>query len=399
MVIDFLQKKPYFTKQAALHFIVLLGLVSFFADITSDGARSVIGPYLGILGASATIVGFVAGFSELIGYGFRIFSGIIVELTGNYWALALIGYGATLIAVPMFALAHHWELAAILLMMERFGKAMRSPARDVMIAHASQKVGRGWGFGLHKALDQAGATLGPLVVMIVLALHGSYRHSFFILIIPVALALIVLFMAHNFYPKPGKMESVSSSDEEEVESGKNVRALFWLYTCGAALVAAGYVDFPLMAYHFQKEAIFSPIWIPVLYSVALGASGITALIFGRWYDHRGFYVLIVVTILSACFAPLVFFGDLYQVLFGMFLWGLGLGVQVALLRAVIANMTSTKKRGSAYGFFNGAFGVAWFLGSALMGMLYSTSLLSLVLFSVVAQLAAIPLFIIVKNKL
>ena len=378
----------------ALNFILLLGVISLFADITSDGARSIIGPYLAVLGASATVVGFVAGLGELVSYGLRIVSGFIVELTGNYWVLAFIGYTATLVAVPLMALAGHWEFAAVLIVVERFGKAMRTPARDAMLAHGTQQLGRGWGFGLHKMLDQIGAMTGPIIVTIVLYFKGSYKQGFLILIIPALLALTILLVARKLYPYPRDLEKIS----REPEQNNKTALTFWIYLAGSALVAAGYADFPLIAFHFQKTNIFPVIWIPVLYSIALGASGLTAFLFGRLFDHNGYIVLIFVIMLSAFFAPLVFLGNFYQAAFGMILWGIGMGSQVSIMRAIIANMIPMGKRGSAYGIFNAGYGIFWFLGSSLMGMLYGVSIMYLVAFSMVAQFAAIPLFIIVKKR-
>ncbi|KPJ67921.1 MAG: MFS transporter [Coxiella sp. DG_40] len=378
----------------ALEFIILLGLISLFADISSDGARSIVGPYLAILGASATVVGFVAGLGELVSYGLRIVSGYIVEFTGNYWIIALVGYLATLLAVPMLALAGHWEFAALLIVIERFGKAMRTPARDAMLAHASQRLGRGWGFGLHKMLDQIGAMTGPIIVTVVLFLNGTYQQSFLILIIPALIALAILTLARKLYPHPKDLETEFAPAKETNQP----ISTFWIYLGGAALVAAGYADFPLIAFHFQKTAIVPIIWIPILYSIALGASGITALLFGSLFDHNGYIVLILIIVMSSLFAPLVFLGGFYLACIGMILWGIGMGSQISIMRAIIANMIPMNKRGSAYGIFNAGYGIFWFLGSSLMGMLYGISITYLVIFSLVAQLSAIPLFLAVKQR-
>lgn len=383
------------TPKTALKFVILLGMISLFADITSDGARSIVGPYLAMLGASATIVGFVAGLGELVSYGLRIVSGYIIELTGNYWVLLLFGYLATLVAVPLLGLAGHWEFAAVLIVVERLGKAMRTPARDAMLAHGSQQLGRGWGFGLHKLLDQVGAMTGPIIVAIVLYFKGTYQQSFFLLFFPILIALIILLIAHKLYPHPSDLEIKAT----EPKANHHTVLTFWIYLAGSSLVAAGFADFPLIAFHFQKIAIFSPIWIPVLYAVALGASGVTAVIFGGLFDHNGYLVLVLVVLLSSLFAPLVFLGGFYLSILGMILWGIGTGTQISLMRAIIANMMPMAKRGSAYGIFNAGYGVFWFLGSSLMGMLYSVSIIYLVIFSVLCQLLAIPLFLTVKRRM
>jgi len=381
------------SKRTALRFVVLLGVVSLFADMTYEGARSIAGPYLAILGASGTVVGVVAGFGELIGYALRLVSGYISDRTGKYWAVTLFGYFVNLLAVPLLALAGRWEIAALLMIAERMGKAIRNPSRDAMLSYATQGIGRGWGFGLHEAMDQIGAILGPLIVAGVLYLQGGYRTSFAILLIPALLALAVLLVARALYPHPRDLEGVSV----ELKT-RGFPRVFWLYLVAVSLIAAGYVDFPLISYHFEELSIVSKIWIPVFYAVAMGVDALSALFFGRLFDRVGLSILIVVSLLSSVFAPLVFLGGFYLALGGMALWGVGMGAQESIMRAAIAEMVPMDKRSTAYGIFNAGFGLFWFLGSALMGILYDVSIPSLIVFSVVMQLASIPFFISIRKK-
>jgi len=374
------------SKSTALRFVILLGVVSLFADMTYEAARSINGPYLATFGASAAVVGFVAGFGELLGYALRIASGFLADRTGKYWTITIVGYACNLLAVPLLALAGHWWIASSLMIMERVGKAIRVPSRDAMLSHAGHKMGMGWAFGLHEALDQLGAMVGPLIVAGVLYFKGSYQESFAILLIPALLALFVLASARWFYPHPQDLEV-----ERDTIETKGINATFWIYLAGASLIAAGYADFSLIAYHFQKTALLSPIWIPIFYSIAMGVNAITAPVFGHFYDKKGFFILIIVSIGSCFFAPLVFFGHFRLALIGVILWSVGVGAHESLMRAIVANMVSKNKRGSAYGLFNTGFGIFWFLGSFLMGVLYDISLTSLVIFSMGIQLLAIPL--------
>ncbi len=381
-------------KRSALRFVILVGVVSLFADMTYEGARSITGPFLAVLGASATVVGIVSGFGELIGYGLRLVSGYISDRTGKYWIITLLGYGVNLLAVPLLALAGRWEIAAFLMITERLGKAIRTPARDAMLSHATKEIGRGWGFGLHEAMDQIGAVLGPLIVSSVLYFRGGYQTGFGILFIPALLALSVLLAARLLYPSPRDLEAVSVKLES-----KGFPRVFWLYLVAIAFVAAGYADFPLIAYHFKKVSIASDDWIPVFYAVAMGIDALSALLFGRLFDQIGISILIVVSAVSSLFAPLVFLGGFDFALLGMALWGVGMGVQESIMRAAVAGMVPVDKRGSAYGIFNTGYGVFWFLGSVLMGVLYDKSVPSLIIFSVVMQLASIPLLLIIKKEL
>jgi MFS family permease len=385
--------KKDFSKKTALKFVVLLSIVSLFADMTYEGARSITGPYLAILGANAAVVGFVAGFGELVGYALRIVSGYLADRTGKYWAITIFGYICNLLAVPLLALAGHWWIAATLMIIERMGKAIRVPSRDAMLSHAGQKMGMGWVFGLHEAIDQIGAMLGPLIVAAVLYFKGGYQHSFAILLIPALLALILLGFARYLYPKPQSLEVPHDNLE-----AKGMNSSFWLYLIGASLIAAGYADFPLIAYHFQKTAILSPVWIPISYAIAMGLNSITAPLFGHFYDRKGFSILMMVTIFSCLFAPMVFFGNASLALLGVSLWSIGVSAHESLMQAIVANMVPMNKRASAYGVFNTGFGIFWFLGSFLMGVLYDISIPSLVIFSVAIQLLAVPFLWVVMKK-
>ena len=381
-------------RKKALGFVVFLGVVSLFADMTYEGARSIAGPFLATLGASGTIVGIVAGFGELVGYGLRLVSGLISDRTKRYWTITVFGYVVNLTAVPLLALAGRWEMAAALLIAERVGKAIRTPARDAMLSHATSRLGAGWAFGLHEALDQMGAVAGPLIVAAVLHARGSYRAGFAVLLIPALMAIAVLLVARALYPRPRDLEPTAPA----LESSGFPRA-YWLYLAAVGLVAAGYVDFPLIAYHFQRTAVVSQNWIPVFYAVAMGVDAVAALVFGHLFDRIGISALVAVSLISSLFAPLTFLGDFRVALLGMALWGVGMGAQESVMRAAVAGMVSPDRRGSAYGFFNAGYGVAWFLGSALLGVLYDVSLPVLIAFSVATQLASVPIFLVAKKHM
>jgi len=383
-------------KNVAFKFVMLFGIVSLFSDMTHEGARSITGPFLATLGASGSIVGIVSGFGEFMGYAVRLLSGYLTDKTGKYWVITFIGYAINLLAVPALALAGHWEVAAILIIAERAGRAIRIPARDAMLSYATSKMGRGMGFGIHEAMDQIGATLGPLIVSGVVYKNGGYRKALGLLLIPAILALSVLTAARFTYPRPRDFE-VNPVKPQDKDYRYPKR--YWLYLVAVIAIAAGYADFPLISYHFSNVATVPREWIPLFYAIAMGVDGAAALVFGRFYDQKGFSVLIVAALLSAFFAPLVFLGGFYFALIGMVLWGIGMGAQESIMRASIADIIPADRRGSAYGIFNTAYGVFWFFGSAFMGILYDISIPYLVIFSVVAQLVSIPLLLhLVKSK-
>jgi MFS family permease len=380
------------TQKAALKFVLLIGVLSFFADFTYEGARSVTGPFLGILGATGTVVGVVAGLGELLGYGLRLVSGSLSEKTQKFWPITLFGYFIQMAAVPLLALAGNWQMAALLIIVERVGKAIRNPPRDVMLSHAAKEIGYGWGFGVHEALDQLGALFGPLVLAAVLAHRGNYRMGFAVLLVPAVITYSLLIAARLLYPRP---EELGSKPPDVHATG--LPRVFWIYLAGAVLVAAGFADFQLIAYHFAKANAVTGIWIPVMYSVAMAVSGIGSLLFGRMFDRAGIGVLIPLTLISAVFAPLVFLGGFWPVIVGSALWGLGMGVHESIVPAAVATMVPAQRRPSAYGLFTAGYGIAWFAGSALMGFLYDHSVTAVVIFCLALQLAAIPVFMKVKS--
>jgi MFS family permease len=378
---------------SAFRFVLIIGIANLFADMTYEGARGITGPFLGSLGASATIVGFVAGFGELVGYTLRLVAGYLADKSSKYWIVTLAGYVINMLAVPALALAGNWPLAATFIVAERAGRAIRRPAVEAMLSYAGKSIGRGWVFGLNEALDQGGATVGPLVTALVLYVHGSYQNAFAILLISALLCLSILIIARIFYPRPQELEEKPAGSLQTRGFSKR----YWLYLVAGALIAAGFADFALVAFHFQKTATVAQSIIPVMYAVAMGMGALSSLVFGRLFDKLGLPVLLIAFLLSALFAPFVFLGGLALALIGMILWGIGMGVQDSLLKAVLTDVVPIEKRSTAFGLFDTGFGIAWFLGSAAMGLLYDKSIAAVILFSVLAQLAALPILFFVGH--
>src|ERR1043165_2614921 len=289
-----------FDKKSGLAFIVAFGIVSLFADAAYEGMRGITGPYLALLGASGTAVGIVSGAGELFGYVLRLGSGRLAEKTGAYWAIALLGYVVQMAAVPLMALAGLWWMAAGLIILERTGKAIRNPAANFMMSRAGSVIGQGWAFGLHEALDQTGALAGPLITALVLAHHGQYAHAFLWLGIPAALTLISVAALACRFPYAG--EVTRASDGAQRSDG--LSRAYWLYAASAALVAFGFADWPLIAYHFQQAHVVTQPTVPLLYAAAMAASGAGALALGRLFDTRGFIALLPGILIAALAAPL-----------------------------------------------------------------------------------------------
>ena len=380
--------------KSAFRFVLIIGVVNLLADFTYEGGRAVIGPFLGSLGASAAVIGFVAGFGELVGYALRSISGYFADKTHRYWPFAFAGYALNQLAIPALALVTSWQTGSALVIAERTGRAIRKPAMDAMLSHAGESIGAGWVFGLNEALDQAGATAGPLLIAYILSAHGGYRMGFGFFLVPAIMCMLVVLAARLLYPRPHELETRSA---ELLPTTKLTRP-FWMYLAAGALVAAGLADFSLISFHFQKTSTITPNVVPIFYAVAMATSALSGLIFGRLFDKFGRSIALLAFFLSAGYAPFAFFGNATSALIGMILWGIGMGAEGSVLRALVTSVIPSAKRGTAFGFFDAGFGIAWFLGSAAMGLLYEKSIFAVVLFSVAMQLAALPFFLFAKSS-
>jgi MFS family permease len=382
------------TASPGVKFVVMVGIMSFFADFTYEGSRSITGPYLGLLGASAFTISLISGAGEFIGYNVRLFSGRRADRTGRYWPITIAGYMLQMSVVPLLALAGNWQMAAVLIIAERIGKGIRNPPRDAMLSHAAKDIGYGRAFGVHEALDQFGALFGPLLVAVVLTVdRHDYTAAFAVLAIPAVIMLSLLAVARRLYPRP---QDLAAGTARPAADG--LPRVFWLYLAAAALAGAGFADFPLIAYRFQHAGIVSADLTPVFYAVAMAVSGSGSLILGRIFDKVGISVLIPLTVVSAAYAPLVFLGGFWAVLAGSALWGLGMGVQESLIPAAVAPMVHPDRRAYAYGLFTSAYGTAWVAGSVVIGVLVDVSAGGLVAFCICAELAAIPLILAVHHR-
>jgi MFS family permease len=392
------------TARRALGFVVLFGVVSLFADMTYEGGRSLVGQYLGLLGAGAAVIALTAGAGEFLGYSLRFVSGWAADRTKRYWAITLAGYLLNLLAVPALALAGRWQLAVALAFLERIGKAIRNPSRDAMLSYATTQTGRGFGYGLHEAMDQIGAVLGPLLLSLILYLKSrapeaagalaGYRIGFLVLLAPACLAILALLVARVLFPRPADFELPDNSPRL---AARGYSRAYWIYLAAAALMAAGITDFPLIAYHFQRLRLLPEFWLPMMFSLAMAVDAGSALLFGVLYDRVGFPILILMFAIEAATAPFLFLGRLPGAIAGMALWGISMGTQESIMRAAVADLIPADRRATGFGLFHMAFGVAWLAGSALMGVLYQRDVRALVAFAAGIQLLAIPLAVLANR--
>lgn len=393
----------------AMTFIVLFGIVSLFSDMTHEGASSIRGAYLSLLGASAGVIGFASGLGELVGYSMRYVFGRLTDRTKLYWPMTIAGYVLDIIAVPALALVgeHGWVAACALLIVQRMGKAIKKPAKDTLMSFASSQEGTGKSFGLQELLDQIGAFLGPVLLYLVMLLRqqgntfDAYALCFAVLAIPGAITLILLLVTKHKFPNPEQFEP-----EPKEYIPFRMKREFLLYIAGISLFAFGFIDYSLVLMHISSTftslsaglaetgSLVTEGTLPLLYAGAMLVDAVAALVFGYLYDKKGVKVLVLSTVFSAPFPILIFAGkSIPVVLAGIALWGVGMGAQESILKTAVTTMVPKNSRATGYGIFECSFGVFWFLGSWLLGTLYDVSIPAMIAVSVVAQLAAIPLYL------
>lgn len=401
-------KKTLRNLSPALVFILLFSVVSLLSDMTHEGAASIRGAYLSLLGASAATIGFVSGFGELVGYSLRFVFGKLADKSKRYWLLTIIGYAVDVLAVPALALVgeHGWIFAAGLIIVERMGKAIKKPAKNTLISFAASQEGAGKSFALEEMLDQIGAFLGPVLLYVVMLFKTDgttfqiYSFCFAILLVPALATLGMLFFTKRKFPHPEHFEP-----EPTAYVPFKLDRKFLLYLGGISLFAFGFIDYSLIVMHVSRTflsvsaslsettSLVNSGTLPLLYAGAMLVDAAAAMVFGLLYDKKGARVLILSTALSAPFAILVFgFQSIGALLVGVAMWGVGMGAQESILKAAVAGIVPKASRATGYGIFECVFGVFWFLGSWLLGALYDWSIPAMIAVSVGAQVAAIPLY-------
>jgi MFS family permease len=377
----------------AFRFVLTIGIVNLFADMTYEGGGTINGAFMGSLGASAAIISIVAGLGEFLGYSLRSVAGYVADRTGRHWTLTFLGYSLNLLAVPAMALAGSWQLAAALVLAERIGRAFRKPTVEAMLSYTTGKHGKGWVYAVNTALDETGATIGPLVVAGVLFLKGSYQNAYAMLLLSAFLALATLTVARLRFPLPDEL------GDQDVSSAQHFAASYWLFMSAAACFAAGLMSYELLSYHLTKTGIVSLGWVPVRLAFATGSGVVANLVLGRAYDRYGLPVLLAAVFLSALFMPLAFMTDQrWLVIAAMPLLGIGYAVQDTLLKAVVAGMLPKGRRDLAFGLFYTGYGCGWLVGSVAMGLLYETSRAGLVILAAAAQLGSLPVFLVAGRR-
>jgi MFS family permease len=380
------------------------GFVSLAADMVYEGARSVYGPLLAALGASALVVGLVTGAGEAVALVARLAFGPLADRTGRYWSLTILGYGLTAVCVPLLALAPRLgagglAFAATMILLERLGKAIRSPSKSALLAHVASAVGRGRGFGVHKALDQVGAFAGPLLVAGVVAVASIWA-GLAVLAVPGVIAMVLLVTLRRRVPDPAAYDEATPARAASSvprrgwwaeAAGAGLSGDFFRYAVAASLTTGALVTFGIIGYHLTVEGLLPVAAVPVVYAAAMAVEAVAALVVGAVYDRTGTRVLLVVPVLVAIVPALALGSALVAVLAGVVAWGIAQGVQDSTVKAVVADLVEAPRRATAYGVFAGVQGLFAIVGGVTAGWLYERSLPALVVVVALTQLAALVL--------
>lgn len=384
------------TISGAIAFITLMGIVSLFSDLTHEGARSILGEYLNLAGASAAAIGFVSGIGELCGYSLRLISGLIADKTKKYWTLVIAGYVIQVLAIPALALVpeHGWVWACGLVILERVGKAVKKPAKNTLVSFAASEIGTGKGFAYQEFLDQLGAFLGPILLFVTALVKGTddlfqtYRISFAVLLVPALITIALVLAAKIKYPDPEMFEK-QEDKPENFRFGKS----FALFMASICFFAFGFADFTLITLHAANTGAFLESTLSLLYAAAMAVDAFAALFFGWLFDRIGLKALIISTLCSTFFSCFIFMtGNARIIGIGIILWGIGIGAQESIMKAAVSGMVPRSMRSTGFGIFETGFGIAWFLGSWLLGALYDLNPMYLVVVSVASQLLAIAFY-------
>lgn len=374
-------------------FVVWFGTISLLADFVYEGARSITGPLLASLRASALVVGVVTGAGEAAALILRLVSGPLADRTGRFWGWTIAGYALTVVSVPVLGLAGVLWVACSLVIAERVGKAVRSPAKDTLLSYATAVTGRGRGFAVHQAMDQVGALIGPLTVAGVLALTGGdYAPALGVLALPGVAVLALLVRLRHHVPQPAVYESAATEAAAGTETGSGrLPAVFWRYAAFTAVTTSGFATYGVLSFHLVTHGMLATAWVPVLYAGAMAMDALAALATGWAYDRIGPRVLAVLPLLAASVPVLAFGGSLALAVIGSLVWGAAMGIQESTLQATVADLVPPGRRATAYGVFAGVIGAATLAGGALVGGLYGYSVPVLVVVVVAIQAAALVL--------
>jgi len=349
-----------------------LGFVSLLMDVSSELIHSLLPVFMfTALGISAFSIGLIEGAAEATALIVKVFSGVLSDWWGKRKPLALLGYGLGALSKPLFALAGGAGLVVAARLIDRVGKGIRGAPRDALVADIAPPEVRGAAFGLRQSLDTVGAFLGPLLAMgLMLLWANDFRAVFWVAVIPAFLAVALLLF--------GVREPERKADDKRVNPirRENLRRLpaayWWVVGIGAVFTMARFSEAFLVLRAAQGGL---PLALTPLVLIAMNVVyAASAYPLGKLADSMSHARLLAagLVVLIAADAALAYDGHWLAAWLGIVLWGLHMGMTQGLLAAMIAGTAPADLRGTAYGFFNLASGIALLVASALAGLLWDS---------------------------
>ncbi|ADL41743.1 major facilitator superfamily MFS_1 [Caldicellulosiruptor obsidiansis OB47] len=398
--------KNQFTSATIL--IIIFGIISMLGDVIYETARSANSQYLNLLGVSAAQVGLVFGIGEFLGYFLRLVAGSLSDKSGKHWIFMFLGYGMLLV-VPLMGFSMNWKILFVLILMERIGKALRSPAKDTILSCVAEKeAGVGFAFGLQEALDQIGAFIGPLILTMFFHFSGKngitqYQLGYKSLFIPFVILMLFLIYAYGKI----KRENLIPAGIKKDFHTERLKPIFWIYTAFTFFCTLGFVNFSTIGYHLKAKNLMSDESITLLYSIAMVVDAVTALLIGKAYDRLkvktenktgGLLVLMAIPFLTLLLPFLTLSNSAVLIVIGMIIFGIVMGTHETVMRSAIADITPFYKRGTGYGIFNTSYGLALLGGAALMGLFYDMNMIKIIIaITCITELIAIILYFKMNN--
>lgn len=395
-------------KRRAFQLIFLFGMISMLGDISYEGARSINGAYLKLLNADPIIVGFIFGIGEFLGYGIRLFSGFISDKTQSYWFFTILGY-SLIISVPLLSFSNSWQIAVLLMILERIGKGIRSPAKDTIVSFASKQVGTGLGFGITELIDQVGAFLGPLIfTLFFLSIKSKvelihYQKAYELSWIPFFILILILIFAFIKFSNPIEFENT-----KKLKFNLYSSKVFWFYLLFIFFTTLGFINFGIIGYHLKAKEFVNDFQIPLLYGIAMFFDAITGIIVGKIYDniknknnqnYSETKILVFIPIFTLIGIVLLFAENLFFVYLGVIFWGIVMGFHETIMKAIISDLTDINQRGMGFGIFHIVYGFSFLIGSTLTGYMYKISISWLLFLVFFFEALSLLIFLILKKSL
>src|SRR3990170_2038868 len=351
----------------------MLGFVSLFMDVSSELIHSLLPVFMvSSLGASAFAVGVVEGIAEATALIVKVFSGTISDWLGKRKGLAVLGYGLGAVSKPVFALALsvHWVLAARF--MDRIGKGIRGAPRDALVADLTPPEIRGAAYGLRQSLDTVGAFLGPLLgVLLMLLWAGDFRTVFWYAVIPAFIAVLLLVLGVE-EPRTGAARRRPASPIQWKTLGELGSAYWFVVVAGGVFTLARFSE-AFLILRAQQQGL-PDTYAPLVMVVMNVVYALVAYPIGKLADRMSHMTLLGAGLVTLVIADLVLAQaqGLAAVALGVVFWGLHMGMTQGLLAAMVADRAPAHLRGTAFGFFSLASGVAMLISSVLAGVLWDT---------------------------